>query len=101
MAKKKRAKATKSPTRPKKKVAARKTARKTAAQPKKRAPKKVVRAKPTAATAQPQQQAPPPPPPGSFVWHELMTTDVARSKEFYKQMFGWKSSEMEMMPDFM
>jgi predicted enzyme related to lactoylglutathione lyase len=49
------------------------------------------------------QATPPPlpkPKPGAFVWHELMTTDVARSKSFYGDLFGWKTSEMEMMPGF-
>ncbi|MCI0365731.1 MAG: VOC family protein [Phycisphaerales bacterium] len=44
--------------------------------------------------------APPPPPPGSIVWHELMTTDVKRCRDFYTKLFGWKTSEMEMMPGF-
>ena len=52
------------------------------------------------AKAQATAQAPPKPKPGAFVWHELMTTDVSRSKSFYGQLLGWKTSEMEMMPGF-
>ena len=37
---------------------------------------------------------------GPFIWHELMTNDVARSKRFYSQMFGWSSQDEEMMPGF-
>lgn len=43
---------------------------------------------------------PPPPPPGSFVWFELMSADVNRARRFYTQLFGWKTSDMEMMPGF-
>ncbi len=27
--------------------------------------------------------------PGSFVWNELSTSDLARSKAFYSETFGW------------
>ena len=27
---------------------------------------------------------------GKFVWHDLMTTDVAAAKRFYGELFGWK-----------
>lgn len=26
---------------------------------------------------------------GRFVWHDMMTTDLARSVEFYSELFGW------------
>lgn len=67
---------------------------------KKRAPKKPLRVKPKAAAKAP---APPPPrpSPGSFAWHELASTDVARSRDFYARLFKWKSREVEMMPGFM
>jgi predicted enzyme related to lactoylglutathione lyase len=59
-------------------------------------------AKPRAVRAASAASAPssPPPPPGSFVWFELMSPDVNRAKRFYTQLFGWKTSEMEMMPGF-
>ena len=41
-----------------------------------------------------------PPPVGSFVWYELHTRDSNRARGFYSQLFGWKTSEMEMMPGF-
>lgn len=31
--------------------------------------------------------------PGTFVWNELATTDLARSKAFYTTVFGWGLSE--------
>ena len=55
------------------------------------------RAKPRATAT---QAAPPPPKPGSFVWHELMTRDTARCKDFYSRLFGWKMKDEEMMPGF-
>ncbi|MEJ7809539.1 MAG: VOC family protein [Gemmatimonadaceae bacterium] len=33
---------------------------------------------------------------GRFVWHDIMTTDVAKSVEFYTQLFGWTTQEMDM-----
>lgn len=39
-------------------------------------------------------------PPGSFVWHELATRDVAASKRFYGELFGWVCNDVEMMPGF-
>ncbi len=33
---------------------------------------------------------------GMFSWFELMTTDVAGAKKFYKSLFGWKTAEMKM-----
>lgn len=32
---------------------------------------------------------------GRFVWHELHTTDEARAKGFYGELFNWKTSPME------
>lgn len=34
--------------------------------------------------------------PGRFVWHELMTPDIAKSKPFYTQLFGWTVEDMDM-----
>jgi predicted enzyme related to lactoylglutathione lyase len=28
--------------------------------------------------------------PGRFVWHELITQDVAKSTAFYQELFGWR-----------
>jgi predicted enzyme related to lactoylglutathione lyase len=57
-----------------------------------------------AGRARPQATQTPPPKPkpvyGAFVWHELMTTDPAKCKSFYSDLFGWKTEEMEMMPGF-
>jgi len=37
---------------------------------------------------------------GRFSWHELMTTDYQKAKEFYRKMFNWQTmSEMDMGPD--
>lgn len=36
--------------------------------------------------------------PGRFVWHELITPDIAKSKGWYGELFGWSYSEMSM-PD--
>lgn len=38
--------------------------------------------------------------PGSVVWHELMTTDVAASTEFFGELFGWQEDEPIDMGDF-
>lgn len=48
--------------------------------------------------AAPKRATPPPAPPGAgiFIWHELMTPNVARSKDFYGQLFGWQSRGMDM-----
>jgi uncharacterized protein len=32
--------------------------------------------------------------PGRFMWYELMTTDPKAAGEFYRQVVGWKTSEM-------
>ena len=33
---------------------------------------------------------------GMFSWFELMTSDVAGAKKFYKSLFGWKTAQMNM-----
>ena len=33
---------------------------------------------------------------GMFSWFELITTDVAGAKKFYKSLFGWKTTDMKM-----
>ena len=33
---------------------------------------------------------------GSFVWYDLMSTNVDRSLDFYTQLFGWTNTPMEM-----
>ncbi len=43
---------------------------------------------------------PAPLPHGSWIWHELMTTDVDGSKRFYQELLGWQPQVMEMMPGF-
>jgi uncharacterized protein len=35
---------------------------------------------------------------GAFSWNELMTTDPKAAASFYGQLFGWKTSEMDMGP---
>lgn len=35
---------------------------------------------------------------GMFCWHELLTTDVSKSKDFYTQLFGWTAETKEMQP---
>ncbi|MDO9021079.1 MAG: VOC family protein [Deltaproteobacteria bacterium] len=35
-------------------------------------------------------------PNGTFIWREIMTPDVAASKRFYGEVFGWKFDEMPM-----
>ena len=40
----------------------------------------------------------PPTGPGTFCWMELMTTDTARSKDFYTKLLGWTTQEMDMGP---
>jgi predicted enzyme related to lactoylglutathione lyase len=37
--------------------------------------------------------------PNSLSWNELMTTDVAKAKPFYQEVFGWGTQDMEMSPD--
>jgi uncharacterized protein len=38
----------------------------------------------------------PPASQGTFVWDELLTSDVGAAKSFYGEIFGWKSSDMDM-----
>ncbi len=33
---------------------------------------------------------------GMFSWFELLTSDVAGAKKFYKSLFGWKTADMKM-----
>ncbi|MBK6534992.1 MAG: VOC family protein [Deltaproteobacteria bacterium] len=33
---------------------------------------------------------------GTFIWREIMTPDVAASKRFYGEVFGWKFDDMPM-----
>jgi predicted enzyme related to lactoylglutathione lyase len=35
---------------------------------------------------------------GRFCWHELSSPDVAKSRAFYGDLFGWTFSEMDMGP---
>jgi predicted enzyme related to lactoylglutathione lyase len=35
---------------------------------------------------------------GQFVWHDLMTVDLERSKEFYGELLGWQMAQQEMGP---
>ena len=34
---------------------------------------------------------------GRFVWHELMSTDVAKAEEFYTSLFGWTVNAQDEM----
>lgn len=34
--------------------------------------------------------------PGTMGWNELMTTDVAKAKSFYSQLFGWETETADM-----
>ena len=34
-----------------------------------------------------------------FCWHDLMTTDLARAREFYVALLGWEIREMDMGPE--
>lgn len=38
--------------------------------------------------------------PGKFVWFEIMTHDIEKSKAFYTELFGWGVEEMTMQNDF-
>lgn len=38
----------------------------------------------------PVAAADPPIEPGTFVWHDLLTTDVAGASRFYGELFGWR-----------
>lgn len=33
--------------------------------------------------------------PGEFCWNRLMTTDLNKAKEFYSDLFGWESFELD------
>jgi len=35
--------------------------------------------------------------PGAIVWRDLATEDIARSRQFYGQLFGWEFEEVERM----
>ncbi len=35
---------------------------------------------------------------GKFVWHDLMTTDVAKAVAFYTDLIGWTINEVDMGP---
>ena len=35
---------------------------------------------------------------GRFCWHDMMSTDSAKSIEFYTKLFGWTTEEMDMGP---
>jgi predicted enzyme related to lactoylglutathione lyase len=35
-------------------------------------------------------------PEGTFLWDELMTTDVAAAKSFYGEIFGWSATDQDM-----
>jgi len=37
--------------------------------------------------------------PGKFVWFEVMTHDIVKSKAFYTELFGWGIEEMTMQND--
>ncbi len=76
---------TKSATR---KTATRKTAKRTTKKP---APTK----RPVPRRAKPVP-APAPVAPPVWVWHELMTTDVAAATSFYGRLFGWTSRSAEV-----
>ena len=38
---------------------------------------------------------------GSFVWHELMTTDIAAAVKYYQQAIGWKTQPFEHDPSYL
>ncbi|MCB9884756.1 MAG: VOC family protein [Planctomycetes bacterium] len=38
--------------------------------------------------------------PGRFVWHDLMTTDAAKSRDFYATLFDWQIQEVPMPGGF-
>jgi len=39
-----------------------------------------------------------PPQKGRIVWHDLITSDPAKAKEFYGQLFGWQIKPVDMGP---
>lgn len=36
---------------------------------------------------------------GRFVWHDIVTPDVKRSRRFYAGLFGWRYQDLQMGPD--
>lgn len=38
---------------------------------------------------------------GSFVWHELMTTDIAAAAKYYQKVIGWKTQPFEQDPSYL
>jgi len=38
------------------------------------------------------------PPEGSFCWHQLLTTDVDKAKDFCAAVFGWHTAEVDLGP---
>jgi hypothetical protein len=39
-----------------------------------------------------------PPPRGTFLWDELITSDVASAQEFYGELFGWTAEDLGADP---
>ena len=35
---------------------------------------------------------------GTFIWHEINTSDPGGAKSFYSDLIGWKTHEMDMGP---
>jgi hypothetical protein len=50
----------------------------------------------TTASAAAEPTSPAAPPVRTFVWNELMTTDMAAAKRFYGAAFGWGAQDMSM-----
>lgn len=40
------------------------------------------------------------PPVGRFVWHDLMTSDVEKAKQYYADLVGWTYKDVDMGGDF-
>jgi len=38
------------------------------------------------------------PPPGTFLYHELLTTDVEGGRRFYAELFGWEAEASALQP---
>jgi predicted enzyme related to lactoylglutathione lyase len=97
---KKKAKAAKSKSKPAKKAAKKASAKKKssvmkASTPRNKSKSRAARQTQSASSGGGAQASS-----GSFVWHELMTTDVGAAKRFYSRLFGWDSTDTEMMPGF-
>jgi uncharacterized protein len=63
------------------------------------APEPAQPAQPEPAQAEPAPPPAPPAPtylPGKFVWFELRSTDVEKSKAFYTELLGWQAEPQEM-----